>query len=149
MESLTNVKTSVFTAIGVIGSVIVGLLGGWDTALQTLLIFIVIDYIMGLIVAGVFHKSEKTETGALQSEAGWKGLCKKGVTLLMVLVAAQLDKVMSVDYIRYGIIIAFIVNELISITENAGLMGIPIPQILTNAIDILKKQKTEGNEVRE
>ena len=149
MESLTNIKTSIFATIGVLGSIITGLLVVCDTALQTLLIFMVIDYILGLIVAGVFHKSNKTETGTLESLAGWKGICKKVVTLLMVLVGTQLDKITSADYVRYGIIIAFIVNELISITENAGLMGLPIPQLLINAIDILKKQKPTEKEVKE
>lgn len=148
MENLTSIKTSFFTVIGVIGSIITGLLGGWDTALQTLLIFMAIDYIMGIIVAGVFHKSEKTETGALQSNVGWRGICKKGVTLLFILIGAQLDKMMGLDSIRYGLIIAFSTNELVSIVENGGLMGIPIPSLLTNAIDILKKKEGIPNEVR-
>lgn len=143
MENLTNIKTNIFTGVCIFGSVVTGLLGGWDTALQTLLIFMVIDFFMGLIVAGVFHKSKKTETGTLQSMAGWKGILKKVVTLLMVLVATQLDMVMEVDYIRYGLILAFMLNELISITENAGLMGVPIPQILTDAIDVLRKQNSK------
>ena len=52
------------TAVGLIGGVIASLYGGWDAALQTLIIFMAIDYITGLIVAGVFHASPKTETGA-------------------------------------------------------------------------------------
>ena len=59
--------------------------------LQTLVIFMAIDYITGLVVAGVFHASPKTKTGALESKAGWKGLIRKGETLLIVLVACQLD----------------------------------------------------------
>ena len=75
------------------GGAIASLLGGWDTALQTLIIFMAIDYITGLIVAGVFHTSPKTKTGTLESRAGWKGLCRKGVSLLVVLVACRLDAV--------------------------------------------------------
>lgn len=141
MENITNVRTSILTVIGMVGSAIIGLLGGWDTALQTLVLFMGIDYLMGLVLAGVFHKSKKTETGTLESMAGWKGICKKGVTLLIVLVATQLDLLMDIDYVRYAVIIAFIANELLSIIENAGLMGIKIPQKLIDAIDILKKEK--------
>jgi toxin secretion/phage lysis holin len=147
MDKLTSVKTGALTVIGIIGGFITGLLGGWDTALQTLVMFMGIDYVMGLVLAGVFHKSNKTATGTLESMAGWKGICKKGITLLIVLVAAQLDLLMDIDYVRYAAIIAFIVNELLSIIENAGLMGIPIPTIIVNAIDILKKQKDK--EVKE
>ena len=117
------------TLIGVIGGFIASLFGGWDAALVTLIIFMAIDYITGLIVAGVFHNSEKTANGALESRAGWKGLCRKGVTLLVVLVACRLDLVMGSNFIRDAVIIAFVANETISIIENAGLMGIPIPEI--------------------
>ena len=133
------------TLIGVIGGFIASLFGGWDAALVTLIIFMAIDYITGLIVAGVFHNSEKTANGALESRAGWKGLCRKGVTLLVVLVACRLDLVMGSNFIRDAVIIAFVANETISIIENAGLMGIPIPAAFMRAIEILKiKAKSEG-----
>ena len=74
-------KDTICTAIGLIGGAIAALFGGWDTALQTLVIFMAIDYITGLVVAGVFHASPKTKTGALESKAGWKGLIRKGETL--------------------------------------------------------------------
>ena len=133
------------TLIGVIGGFIASLFGGWDAALVTLIIFMAIDYITGLIVAGVFHNSEKTANGALESRAGWKGLCRKGVTLLVVLVACRLDLVMGSNFIRDAVIIAFVANETISIIENAGLMGIPIPAAILRAIEILKnKAESEG-----
>ena len=133
------------TLIGVIGGFIASLFGGWDAALVTLIIFMAIDYITGLIVAGVFHNSEKTENGSLESRAGWKGLCRKGVTLLVVLVACRLDLVMGSNFIRDAVVIAFIANETISIIENAGLMGIPIPAAIMKAIEILKnKAESEG-----
>ena len=80
-------KEGICTGIGVVGGFIACLFGGWDAALITLMIFMGIDYLTGLIVAGVFHASEKTADGTLESRAGWKGLCRKGVTLLVVLVA--------------------------------------------------------------
>lgn len=130
-------KNGICTTAGIVGSAIAGLFGGWDEALVTLIIFMVIDYMSGLIVAGVFHTSKKTESGTLESRAGWKGLCRKCVTLLFVLVAHRLDMAIGVDYIRNAVIIGFIANELISIVENAGLMGIPLPKVIQNAIDIL------------
>lgn len=144
-ERMENMKLKLLTIIGLIGSWIASLFGGWDAALVTLIIFMGIDYVTGLIVAGVFHTSEKTKNGALESRAGWKGLCRKGVTLLVVLVAVRLDLVMGSNFIRDAVIIAFIANETISIIENAGLMGIPIPAVITKAIEVLKnKAESEG-----
>jgi len=138
-------KAKILTCIGIIGSWIASLFGGWDAALVTLVIFMGVDYVTGLIVAGVFKTSKKTETGTLESHAGWKGLCKKGVTLLIVLVACRLDLVMGSSFIRDAVIIAFIANETISIIENAGLMGIPIPAVIMRAIEVLKnKAESEG-----
>lgn len=124
--------------IGTVGSFIASLFGGWDSALITLIIFMAIDFITGLIVGGVFHNSTKTETGTLESRIGYKGLCRKGTILLFVLIGTRLDIAIGCDYIRNAICIAFMVNELISIVENAGLMGLPIPSVITNAIDVLK-----------
>lgn len=132
-------KEMILTVIGCIGSAIAGFFGGWSTGLTTLLIFMAIDYITGLVVAGVFHASPKSETGALESRAGWKGLVRKGMTLLIVLIACRLDLLIGVNYIRDAVVIAFIVNETLSIIENAGLMGVPIPAVLTKAIEALKE----------
>ena len=138
-------KIEILSLLGCAGSVIASLFGGWDAALVTLLIFMGVDYVTGLIVAGVFHTSEKTENGTLESRAGWKGLCRKGVTLLVVLVACRLDLMMGSNFIRDAVVIAFVANETISIIENAGLMGIPIPAVITKAIEVLKK-KAESEE---
>lgn len=126
--------------IGVMGGWIASLFGGFDAALVSLLIAMGVDYVTGLVVAGVFHNSEKTPNGTLESRAGWKGLCRKGVTLLVVLVACRLDMVMESNFIRDAVVIAFIANETISVVENAGLMGIPIPTVLTKAIEVLKNK---------
>lgn len=138
-------KEGICSIIGLIGSFIASLFGGWDAALITLISFMAIDYITGLLVAGVFHKSQKTENGTLESLAGWKGLCRKGVTLLIVLVACRLDLVIGSSFIRDAVVIAFVANETISIVENAGLMGVPIPAVITSAIEVLKK-RGEGND---
>ena len=137
-------KEGLCTGIGVVGGFIASLFGGWDAALITLLMFMAIDYISGLVVAGVFHNSNKTETGTLESKAGWKGLCRKCMTLLFVLIAYRLDLALGVTYIRDAVIIGFMANELISIVENAGLMGLPLPAVITKAIDVLTKKATES-----
>ena len=136
-------KTGILTTIGAVGAFIASLFGGWDAALTTLIIFMAVDYITGLVVAGVFHKSQKTDTGALESRAGWKGLCRKGMTLFVVLIGCRLDLIIGTNFIRDAVVIAYVANETISIIENAGLMGLPIPSVITKAIDILKK-KEEG-----
>ncbi len=130
-------KAKLCTLLGVVGSAIAALFGGWDTGLATLIVFMVIDFGSGIVVAGVFHKSRKTETGALESRTGWKGLCRKCMTLFFVLIAYRLDLVIGTNYIRDTVIIGFIANELISIVENAGLMGIPLPAVIQKGIDIL------------
>ena len=139
-------KLRLCSGLGVAGSVVAGFFGGWDTGIATLIIFMILDYISGLMVAGVFHKSTKTESGTLESKTCWKGLCKKCMTLVYVLVAYRIDLVMGTNYIRDMVVIGFIVNELISLTENAGLMGIPLPEALNNAIDILQKKGGKSNE---
>lgn len=136
-------KNTICLIVGTVGSVIASLFGGWSTALTTLLIFILIDYVTGLIVAGVFHKSPKTKTGALESRAGLKGILRKCTMLLFVLVGHRLDLAIGASYIRDAVCIAFILNELISIVENAGLMGLPIPAAISNAIDILKEKNND------
>ena len=139
-------KNAICTTAGAIGGVIASLFGGWDAGLATLVMFMAIDYVSGL-VAGVFHNSKKTASGALESKAGWKGLCRKGMSLLFVLIAYRLDLAIGSNYIRDAVIIGFIVNETISIVENAGLMGVPLPEVINKAIDILtSKSEEKGGE---
>lgn len=140
-KGIEEMKNIICIATGLIGSGIAILFGGWTASLTTLLIFMGIDYISGLIVAGVFHKSKKSQTGALESHAGLKGLLRKGMILLVVVVAYRLDLEIGTTYIQDAVCIAFIVNETISIIENAGLMGLPIPTVITNAIEVLKNKE--------
>lgn len=140
MENLINIKNSIFAGIGVIGTAIATLLGGWDTALQTLIIFMAIDYLTGLVVAGVFKNSKKSKNGTINSFAGWIGLLKKGITLTIVLMATQLDLLVGTEIVRNAVIIGFITNESISIIENVGYMGIDIPDPLIKVINNLTKK---------
>ena len=133
------------TGIGVVGSTVAAAFGGWDAAMITLISIMVIDYLTGVLVAGVFHNSPKTENGTLESKAGWKGLCRKGMTLLIVLVAARLDIILGTGFIRDAVIIGYIANETISIIENAGLMGVPIPEAIKKAIEVLQQKGSEDN----
>ena len=76
-------KYKIFTALALAGSALAELLGGWDQALQTLVIFMAADWITGgILLPAVFRKSPKSPNGALESRAGWKGLCRKAMTLL-------------------------------------------------------------------
>ena len=136
-------KNIALACIGAVGSSIAAIFGGWDDAVLTLLIFMLLDYLSGLIVAGVFHKSPKTKNGALESWAGLKGLFRKGGILLVVLIAARLDLHLGTNFVRDAVVIAFIVNETLSIIENLGLMGVPIPKVLINAIEVLKQRSEE------
>lgn len=116
--------------------------------LTTLILCMVLDYLTGIIVAGIFHKSKKSAQGGLESRSGWKGLCRKGVSLLIVLVAYRLDLIAGTDFICNAVMAAYLMNELLSIMENIGLMGIPIPKVLSGAIDLLK-QKSEVDETND
>ena len=144
MEKANILKTTIVCIIGAVGSFVANLFGGWTSDLETLMIMMGIDFAMGLLIAAIWKKSEKSKTGALSSWSAWKGLCRKGVSLLFVLIAHRLDLALGVNYIRTAVIIGFIINELISITENAGIMGIPIPGVITKTIDMLK-QRSEGD----
>lgn len=110
-------KTGICSVIGAVGAAVAHFFGGWSSGLTTLFIFMAVDYISGLMVAGVFHNSPKTDSGALESRVGWKGLCRKCMTFVFVLVAYRLDLILNTNYIRDAVIIAFIANELISIVE--------------------------------
>lgn len=136
----------IYMAIGVIGSAISGFFGGWNQACQTLVILMAIDYVSGIAVAGIFKRSSKTESGALSSKYCWEGLAKKIMTLIFVGIGYQVDLLIGTTYIKDCICISFIANELISIIENAGLMGIPIPKVLSNAVDVLKEKEINKNE---
>ena len=134
-----NIKTMICAFFGAIGAGITALMGGWSKDLLCLIIFMGIDFFTGLMVAAVFKNSKKTGSGALNSSVTYKGIVKKISELLFVVIANALDAYLGTDFIRSGVIVGFMVNELISIVENASLMGIVSPMI-TEAIDILKKE---------
>lgn len=134
-------KTALFSAISAVFGIFSTMLGGWDSALSTLCIFMLLDYLTGMVVGGVFKKSSKTKSGALESKAGLKGIFRKCAILMVVLVAARLDAFAGSSLLKDCTVIMFICNESLSLLENIGLMGVPIPQKLIDAIDILTQKE--------
>ena len=132
------IKIFILSGVACVGAAIASLFGGWNGAMTTLVILMLIDYITGIIVAGVFHNSPKCSGGALSSAVGFKGICRKFVILLIVVVACRVDLLLETNIIRDATCIGFCANELVSITENAGLMGIPLPRRLVEAIEVLR-----------
>ena len=132
------IKIFILSGVACVGAAITSLLGGWTGAMTTLVILMLIDYVTGIIVAGVFHASPKSSGGALSSAVGFKGICRKFVILLIVVVACRVDLLLDTNIIRDATCIGFCANELVSITENAGLMGIPLPRKLMEAIEVLR-----------
>ena len=132
-------KEKICTAAGVIGGFFAALLGGWDSALITLVLFMAIDFTTGLIAASM-GRSKHSKTGRLSSKAGWVGLAKKFCILLMVVVAVRMDILIGTTYIRDATCIGLCVNELLSIVENTSLLGIPYPPAIKKAIEVLQKK---------
>ena len=132
------IKIFILSVVACVGAAIASLFGGWNGAMTTLVILMFIDYVTGIIVAGVFHASPKSSGGALSSAVGFKGICRKFVILLIVVVACRVDLLLETNIIRDATCIGFCANELVSITENAGLMGIPLPRKLVEAIEVLR-----------
>ena len=130
-------KEIISTAAGCVAGIVSWLVGGFDVPLMALVVFMAIDYITGLVVAGIFHASPKSKNGGLESHAGWKGLARKIMTLMLVVVGHLVDLLLGAEIVRTALIVGFCANEGVSILENAGLMGLPIPEILTKSIDQL------------
>ena len=133
-------KDTLCTAAALLGAALSWAFGGWDAAMAALLVCMGVDYLSGSIVALVFHNSRKSESGSYNSVYGLKGLCKKGLMLLFVLVAVQMDRVLGADYVRDAVCVGFCTNEVLSITENLGLAGVPMPQAVVKALEQLQKK---------
>ena len=141
MNKALIIKDTILAALAVAGSFAAQALGGWDTALQTLIIFMAIDYLTGLLVAAVWQKSSKSATGALESKAGFKGLIRKGLILMVVLIGVQLDEILGLQaFCRTAIILFFCGNEGLSIVENLGIMGVPLPDFVKEKFELLRQK---------
>ena len=128
------------------GGAIAGLFGGWDLLLRVLATLMAADYASGLIVA-IMGRSVKTEYGGLSSKVGAMGLARKGLMLLVVLVAALVDQALGMDayMCRNAACWFYIANEGISILENVGLAGAPYPEKLKELLG----QKMESQQIWE
>lgn len=145
MNKLTAVGATAMMVVGSVGGAIAYVLGGWDNSIQTLLVFMLIDYLTGIALA-VLNKSTKTKDGGLSSKAGFRGIFKKAGMLVVVIIAHRLDILSGTDFIKDACIIVLIANEGLSIIENLGTMGVPIPKILIKVIEALKKTDDEADE---
>lgn len=139
-----KVKNIVSIVSGAIGSLLINLIGKPTDDLIILIVLMIIDLIVGFLISAIWQKSSKTDSGKLSSRVMFKGIVKKFFTLIIVVIAFQLDKLLVMNVIRHIIIIAFIVEEVLSITENIAITGIKIPSIITKALDVLEKEVKSG-----
>ena len=139
-----QIKNAALGVLAIVGSAVAEALGGWDMALQVLIGFMVLDYVTGWLVAAVWHKSGKSESGALSSNAGFKGLIKKGVILAIVWMGAMLDRVTGSNFARTAVCMFFVSNEGLSILENTAIMGVPYPTFVKNMLDAMRQSGDSG-----
>lgn len=140
------VKNGVLAALAAVGSWIANSLGGWDASMKVLIALMVADYLTGVLVAAVWQRSNKSASGALDSKAGFKGILKKCMILLLVWIGVLLDNATGVNYIRMAVVLFFVGNEGISLLENLGLMGVPFPAFLKRALEALRDQGDKGRD---
>lgn len=140
------IKNGILAGLAVFGSFAANALGGWDASLQVLIALMVADYITGVLVAAVWHKSSKSSSGTLNSVAGFKGILKKCAILALVWIGVLLDNATGANYIRTAVVLFFVGNEGISLLENLGLMGVPFPAFLQRALEALRDQGDKGKE---
>lgn len=138
--SVKEIYYVVLAGFAAVGASIAQYMGGWDGLTALLAWMMLVDYITGFLCAAVWHKSQKTETGSYESRVGFKGLIRKGVILLIVMIAAELDKLASTTAMRTAVILFFAANDGMSILENLGIMGVPYPPALRNAFEVLRKK---------
>lgn len=126
------------SVIAVAGGVVGFLFGGWSVLLTILLVLVIVDYFSGLFAAGI--------NGEVKSRTGMIGIARKVFIFVMVAVAHMVDLLLIENSIEMGFlvmtvtIVFYCINELISITENAGKMGVYVPEPITKAIEVLKQQ---------
>lgn len=139
---MINIKLKNIVSIitGTIGTLLIKLIGIPTDDLIILIILMIIDLVVGFLVSAIWQKSTKTDSGKLSSNVMFKGIVKKFLTLVVVVIAYQLDILLAMNVIRHIVIIAFIVEEILSITENIAITGIKIPAIITKALDVLEKE---------
>ncbi len=141
-----EIKNSILAGLAAVGAFLSGALGGWDAPLALLVALMAADYLTGLLVAAVWQRSDKSATGALDSKASFQGLVKKGMVLLLVWLGVLLDEAVGTAYVRMAVVLFFVGNEGLSLLENLGLMGLPLPAFLRRALEALREQGDGGRE---
>jgi len=128
-------------ASGLVGAVVAFTFGGWSQLLSIFLVVILIDYITGVLAA------IKDKTG-LNSKIGFWGITRKALMFIVILLAHQMDILIGQDLgvVKSGAIYFYMANELISITENYGRLGLPLPNKVTRIIKILKNKDTSDDD---
>ncbi|WP_211135423.1 phage holin family protein [Clostridium paraputrificum] len=137
-------RESVSVLCGSIGAFLGSLFGGFDMALRVALIFMVSDWIIGVLVTLVFKSSSKTEDGKLSSKVMFTGLIKKGFMLTMVLIGHNLDLLLGMEIIRMGVCYYIIAMELTSLMESWSISGLPHPKLFDKILEVLN-EKSESN----
>jgi toxin secretion/phage lysis holin len=126
------------------GAVIINYIGGWSAHVWMLGILMGIDYAIGLLMPLFTGKSKKNKRGKMESGVAVRGVIKKCVMLLMVYVSYLLGRAADVQFLADGVCIAFILSEVISITEHAAVIGVPIPKVLVRAINVVHDKTGAG-----
>lgn len=143
---MAEVWDKIVRTLAAVAGALAGIFGGWSMLLTVLAAAMVLDYISGLIVAAT-GKSPKTESGHIDSKVGFAGLAKKGFIMIIVLVATLLDKALGTEAMIFQTAATcyYIANEGISIMENAGLIGLPVPGVVKKALEQLKEKGESSN----
>lgn len=133
-----NIETAVKAAVAAIGTSVTYIIGGWDTTMTILVFAVVIDYASGVLRAAA--------EGSLNSRIGLKGIVKKIGFFLLVATANLADQALgtSEPVIRTATSFFLVANELLSVTENLGAAGVPIPDVLRRAIELLREKSDRG-----
>ena len=135
-----KVKYLIELIISSLGTILINIIGKPTDELMILLLLMVIDLITGTLVSAIWHKSSKTKSGKLSSRVMFKGIVKKLLTLVIVVIAYQLDILLNIDMIIYIVIISLIIEEVLSVIETIALTGIQVPTIISKGLDILERR---------
>lgn len=134
IEGVTGMKdASTGSLVAIIGSMIGFAFGAWHQSLTLLLVCMAVDYISGMAAS-------LREGRRLSSLVGWWGLARKGLTLLVILIAHRIDELMGGNAVMTATIFFYTGNELLSITENYGRVGLPLPGRIKAFIEIFRKK---------
>jgi len=141
---MMEIWNKVVKALATVGGAIAGIFGEWSILMTILAASMVLDYISGVLVAA-FGKSLKSEGGHLDSKVGFVGLAKKALIIMIVLLATLLDKALGAEAMVFqtATVCYYIANEGISVVENAGLMGLPVPEVVKRALEQMREKKNE------